>query len=65
DGLKPSYWEMNAGVANGARSIPFGRIWEPGEVAALVAFLASRRASFINGAHIPIDGGQRKAIMDQ
>jgi len=47
------------------RSIPFGRICEPGEVAALVTFLASPRASFINGAHIPIDGAQRKAIMDQ
>ena len=46
-------------------SIPFGRICEPGEVAALVTFLASPRASFINGAHIPIDGAQRKAIMDQ
>jgi NAD(P)-dependent dehydrogenase (short-subunit alcohol dehydrogenase family) len=120
DGLKPSYWEMTAGVANAAdinfassvaeqygrygvrintvnpgpvntdrwdtlekafardkgvsqdrahelanQSIPFGRICEPGEVAALVTFLASPRASFINGAHIPIDGAQRKAIMDQ
>jgi NAD(P)-dependent dehydrogenase (short-subunit alcohol dehydrogenase family) len=120
DGLKPSYWEMTAGVANAAdinfassvaeqygrygvrintvnpgpvntgrwdtlekafardkgvtqerahelatRSIPFGRICEPGEVAALVTFLVSPRAAFINGAHIPIDGAQRKAIMDQ
>ena len=120
DGLKPSYWEMTAGVANAAdinfassvaeqygrygvrintvnpgpvntgrwdtlekafardkgvsqdrahelanQSIPFGRICEPGEVAALVTFLASPRAGFINGAHIPIDGAQRKAIMDQ
>jgi NAD(P)-dependent dehydrogenase (short-subunit alcohol dehydrogenase family) len=120
DGLKPSYWEMTAGVANAAdinfassvaeqygrygvrintvnpgpvntdrwdtlekafardkgvsqdrahelanQSIPLRRICEPGEVAALVTFLASPRASFINGAHIPIDGAQRKAIMDQ
>src|SRR6476646_7136612 len=120
DGLKPSYWEMTAGVANAAdinfassaaeqygrygirintvnpgpvntdrwdtlekafardkgvtqerahelaqQSIPFGRICEPDEVAALVTFLASPLASFINGAHIPVDGAQRKAMMDQ
>jgi NAD(P)-dependent dehydrogenase (short-subunit alcohol dehydrogenase family) len=47
------------------QSIPFGRICEPEEVAALVTFLASPLAGFINGAHIPIDGAQRKAIMDQ
>ena len=33
-------------------------------MAALVTFLASPLARFISGAHIPIDGAQRKAIMD-
>lgn len=119
DGLKPSYWEMTAGIANAAdinfasslaeqyaphgirtntvnpgpvdtdrwdglekafardkgvsqdrahelavASIPVGRICTPQEVANLVAFIASPRASFVNGAHIPIDGAQRKGIMD-
>ena len=119
DGLKPSYWEMTAGVANAAdinfasslaeqygrhgirvntvnpgpvstqrwdtlekafardkgvdqarahelalSSLPLGRICTPEEVANLVAFVASPRASYLNGAHIPLDGGQRKALMD-
>lgn len=45
-------------------SIPLGRICTSEEVADLVVFLASPRASFINGAHVPIDGAQRKALMD-
>lgn len=46
------------------KSIPLGRLCEPEEVADLVVFLASDRASFINGSHILIDGAQRKGIMD-
>lgn len=46
-------------------SIPLGRITEPEEVAALVTFLASDVSASVHGAHVPIDGGQRKALMDR
>ena len=38
--------------------IPLGRLGEPGEVAALVAYLASDEAAFVTGANIAINGGQ-------
>jgi NAD(P)-dependent dehydrogenase (short-subunit alcohol dehydrogenase family) len=46
------------------RSIPLGRICTPEEVADVVVFVASDRASFMNGAMITVDGGQRKALLD-
>lgn len=36
---------------------PIGRIGKPEEVAELIVWLCSPRASFITGANIPIDGG--------
>jgi len=38
--------------------IPLGRLGEPDEVAELVSFLASERATFITGANMAINGGQ-------
>lgn len=44
-------------------NIPLGRMGNPEELAALVAFLASERAGFITGATIQIDGGEIKFLL--
>ena len=40
-----------------ARKVPLGRIGEPEEVAAVVAFLASSEASYVTGQIIHVNGG--------
>ena len=40
-----------------AASIPLGRFCSADEIAGVVAFIASEKASYITGAVIPIDGG--------
>ncbi len=38
-------------------AVPLGRVAEPSEIAAAVAFLASDEGAYITGAVVPVDGG--------
>jgi 3-oxoacyl-[acyl-carrier protein] reductase len=57
--------EMPAGEFFGQLAkaeVPLGRFGRPEEVAGLVAFLASERASYIAGASIDVGGGMGKSL---
>jgi len=45
-----------------AREVPLGRVGEPADLAALVAFLCSPAASYLTGVTIAVDGGRMRAI---
>jgi 3-oxoacyl-[acyl-carrier protein] reductase len=49
--------------AGWAREIPADRIGTPEEFAAVVAFLASQRASYVNGMSIAVDGGLVRSLL--
>jgi 3-oxoacyl-[acyl-carrier protein] reductase len=50
-------------LAKWEREIPMGRLGEPREFAALAAFLASERASYITGSSIAVDGGWIRSLL--
>ena len=56
--------EDPAGIAEFVRKeLPFGRFGRADEVGALVAFLASSRASWISGASVTVDGCQSRSLI--
>ncbi|MEQ4718157.1 SDR family oxidoreductase [Nonomuraea sp. B19D2] len=49
-------------LAQRGEAVPVGRIGRPEEVGDVVAFLASERASFVNGISMLVDGGESRVI---
>lgn len=55
------YAAYDEGLAEMTADVPLNRIGRPEELGDVVAFLSSERASYLNGAEIPIDGGSIRA----
>jgi 3-oxoacyl-[acyl-carrier protein] reductase len=50
-------------ITDVGKTIPIGRMGDPDELANVIAFLGSERASYINGATISVDGGLSKGLL--
>ena len=46
-----------------AADIPLGRVGDPAELGAMVAFIASEKASFLNGVALSLDGGADRHLL--
>lgn len=56
--IRTRVWDDQPGALDRARSLyPLGRVGEPEDVAAAVAFLASDDAAWVTGVTLPVDGG--------
>ncbi len=50
-------------LADLARDVPLGRVAEPEEFGAVVAFLCSERASYLTGVTLAVDGGACRGLL--
>lgn len=62
-GAPPDAGPDHPAFAEMAQQIPVGRVGSPEEFAAVVTFLCSARASFVNGASLQVDGGFYRGLL--
>lgn len=48
--------------ADAKAHVPLGRFADPAEVGAVIAFLASPAAAYVNGINLPVDGGRTASL---
>jgi len=61
--LSQSAYDRPGVMERRAEAVPSGRIGRPEDIAQAVLFLASPRASYVNGAEIVVDGGFTRNLM--
>ncbi|WP_351225534.1 SDR family oxidoreductase [Streptomyces sp. NPDC002133] len=63
--LSHLHYGDEAGIAAVGRTVPLGRLAEPGEIGDAAVFLASDRAGYVSGASLLVHGGgERPAFLD-
>ncbi|MEU9156983.1 SDR family oxidoreductase [Streptomyces sp. NPDC048417] len=55
--MTAGFLQNGAIVAAALNRVPLQRFGDPAEAASVITFLASPAASYVNGAHIRVDGG--------
>lgn len=62
DRLASNYGSLENARAAAEQEVPAGRLGEPGELAAVVAFLASQPAGYVTGQWLVVDGGLTRSV---
>jgi 3-oxoacyl-[acyl-carrier protein] reductase len=63
DRMQSLYGEDGERLTSALATVPAGRLGEPSEFGAVVAFLCSAQASFVTGAALQVDGGAYQALL--
>jgi len=62
DRAKASGKDRDAVAQTMLASVPLGRFADAGEIGAVIAFLASPAAGYVNGISVPVDGGRTLSL---